>query len=266
MAGLATLRGGVAIVTGASSGIGRATALALAAKGARLSLASRKAEALARVAAEIESLGGEALVLPTDVTDRTQVEELVRRTLERWGRVDVLVANAGAYIRCPACQLTIEVVERSLAVNFFGELYAVVAALPHMLRQRGGHIVLMSSVDGKKGIPPDAPYAIAKYAVAGLGEVLRQELHGTGVSLTTVFPGRVDTPLIADLRVPWISPKIAPESVASAIVRAIELRQAEVIVPFPARLLLYANTFSPRLGDWLTRRLHFQGWQTAPPS
>jgi short-subunit dehydrogenase len=251
----------VAIVTGASSGIGRATALALAGEGAHVALAARSASALHEVAQAIRALGQEALAVPTDVIRPDQVERLVTETLAHWKRVDILVANAGAYVRCPIPDLTVAEVERSMAVNFYGALYAILAVLPHMLSQKSGHLVLVSSMDAKKGIPLDAPYVAAKFALAGFGEVLRQELHGSGVHVTTVFPGRVDTPMIATLQVPWISAKIPPETVARAIVRAIHRRQPEVIVPFQARALVYLNTLSPRLGDWIARLFHLEGWE-----
>jgi len=250
----------VAIVTGASSGIGRATALALADEGMRVALAARNVDALQEMAQTIRALGRDALVAPTDVTLQDQVERLVTETLARWKRVDILVANAGAYIRCPIPDLTVAEMERSMAVNFYGALYAVLAVLPHMLSQRSGHLVLVSTMDAKKGLPLDAPYVAAKFALAGFGEVLRQELYGSGVHATTVFPGRVDTPMIGELRVPWISAKISPEAVARAIVRAISRCQPEVIVPFQARALFYLNTLSPRLGDWIARAFHLQGW------
>jgi NADP-dependent 3-hydroxy acid dehydrogenase YdfG len=251
----------VAIVTGASSGIGRATALALAGEGAHVALAARNATALHEVARAIRALGQEALVVPTDVTQQDQVEQLLGETLACWERVDILVANAGAYVRCPISDLTVAEVERSMAVNFYGTLYAILAILPHMLDQKSGHLVLVSSMDAKKGLSPDAPYVAAKFALAGFGEVLRQELYGSGVHVTTVFPGRVDTPMIATLQVPSISAKIPPEAVARAIVRAIHRRQPEVIVPFQARALLYLNTLSPRLGDWIARLFRLEGWE-----
>jgi len=256
-----TLLDKVAIVTGASSGIGRATSLALAGEGARVALGSRNVPALREVAEAIAELGREALVVPTDVTQQAQVERLVEATLARWHRVDILVANAGAYIRCPVPELTVAQMERSFAVNFYGALYALLAVLPPMLKQRSGHLVLVSSLDGKKGLPPDAPYVAAKFALAGLGEVARQELCDHGVYVTTVFPGRVDTPLIETLEVPWISAKIPPEAVARAIVRAILRRTPEVIIPFHTRALVYLNTFFPRLGDWAVRLLHLEGWE-----
>ncbi len=251
----------VAIVTGASSGIGRVTALALAEAGAHLSLAARTESALHEVADEVRSRGREALVAPTDVTRRDQVDSMVAETVACWGRVDILVANAGAYVRSPVRELTVEEMRRSMAVNFYGALYAVLAVQPHMLEQGSGHIVLVSSLDGKKGFPRDAPYAAAKFALTGYGDVLRQELHDSGVRVTTIFPGRVDTPLIETLKVPWISPKIPPQAVARAIVGAVQRPRPEVIIPFRCRALHLVNVISPRLGDWLVRRFHIEGWE-----
>ena len=251
----------VAIVTGASSGIGRVTAVALAAEGMRVSLAARRESLLRDVADEIRSLGRESLVVPTDVTREEQASRLINETLACWGRVDVLVANAGAYVRCPVRELTVAEMERSMAVNFYGALHAVLAAQPHMLDQGSGHIVLVSSLDGKKGIPPDAPYAAAKFALAGYGDVLRQELQEGGVDVTTVFPGRVDTPLIKALKVPPISAKIPPQAVARAIVSSLRRPRPRVILPFQARLLYWVDVISPRMGDWLVRLFHIQGWE-----
>ena len=259
--GSAPLNDHIAIVTGASSGIGRATALALAENGAHVALAARTESALQELAEGIRRLEREALVVPTDVTEKEQVERLVEETLRRWGRVDVLVANAGAYVRSPVRELTVEEVQRSMAVNFYGALHAVLAVQPPMLARGQGHIVLMSSLDGKKGLPLDGPYVAAKFALAGYGEVLRQELHGSGVRVTTVFPGRVDTPLIDTLDVPSVSAKIPARAVANAIVDAVRRPKPEVILPVQGRALHLVNVISPRLGDWIVRRLHLQGWE-----
>jgi NADP-dependent 3-hydroxy acid dehydrogenase YdfG len=250
----------VAIVTGASSGIGRATALALAQQGAHLALAARNTEALKILAAEINSLGREALFVPTDVTRQEQVNMLVDAVIQRWGYVDILVSNAGQYIRTPIYRMEHTEIEQSMAVNFYGGVYAVQAVLPHMLSRSSGHIVLVSSLDGKFALPGDAPYVSAKFALNGFGATLRQEMNGKGISVTLVLPGRVDTPMIHDLHVPWISAKISPEAVARGIIRAIRRRQAEVILPFHAGLLYYISVFSPGLSDWLTRLFHLQGW------
>jgi NAD(P)-dependent dehydrogenase (short-subunit alcohol dehydrogenase family) len=255
------LRDKVAIITGASSGIGRATALALARQGARVVLAARRQAELEAVAREVWALGREALVVATDVAEQAQVERLVAETLRCWGQVDLAVASAGVYVRKAVAGLTADLVEVSMRVNFYGALYLVLATLPHLRAQGSGHIVLVSSMDGKKGIPPDGPYVMAKFALAGLGDVLRQELHGTGVDVSIIFPGRVDTPMIANLEVPWISAKIPPEAVARAILGAVRHRRAEVIVPFQARLLLYLDWLSPRLGDWAVRFFRLEGWE-----
>jgi NADP-dependent 3-hydroxy acid dehydrogenase YdfG len=253
----------IAIVTGASSGIGRATALALAREGAHVALAARNEAALQEVARDIQALEREALVVPTDVTQREQVEHMVAGALAHWGQVDIFIANAGQYVRCRVPELTVAHVERSMAVNFYGVLYGLLAVLPHMLARKSGHFVLVSSVDGKKGLPIDTPYVSAKFALAGLGEVMRQELRGRGVYVTTVFPGRVDTPLMEDLKVPWISPKYSPEMVARAIVKGIRRRKPEVIVPGFYRLFVILGALSPRLSDWFVRVFHLEGWETA---
>jgi NADP-dependent 3-hydroxy acid dehydrogenase YdfG len=251
----------VAVVTGASSGIGHATSFALSKQGACVALAARSTDTLDRFVREIHELGGSALALPTDVTRPEQVARLVEETLALWGRVDILISNAGQYIRSPISDLNIAAIERSMAVNYYGHVYAVTAVIPRMLAQKSGHIVLVSSMDAKKGLPPDAPYVSAKFALTGFGEVLRQELYGSGIHVTTVFPGRVDTPMIANLRVPAIQPKLSAETTARAILRAIERRQAEVYLPAYSRLLVYLNVFTPRAADWVARIFHLQGWE-----
>lgn len=255
----------VAIVTGASSGIGQATALALARRGAWVALVARREALLAQLADEIRRLGGRALIVPTDVSDQRQVNAMVATTLEEWGKVDILVSNAGEYVRATLDELSVAKIERALAVNFYGGVYAILAVLPHMRAQRHGHIVVVTSMDGKKGLPPDAPYVSAKFALTGFAEVLRQQLYGSGVYLSNILPGRVDTEMINYLRVPWISAKIAPEAVAEAILKAIIKHKPEVIVPFQAALLHYVNVFSPTLGDWLVRRLRLSGWEEQNP-
>jgi NAD(P)-dependent dehydrogenase (short-subunit alcohol dehydrogenase family) len=219
--------------------------------------------ALHEVAQAVQALGRQALVVPTDVTERKQVDALVAETLARWGRVDILVANAGQYVRCPVVELEVADVERAMAVNFYGPLYGALAVLPHMLERGSGHLVFVSSLDGKKGLPDDAPYVASKFALCGLGEVMRQELRGTGVAVTAILPGRIDTPLIEDLKVPWISPKFSPELVARAIIHGIRRRRAEVIVPGFYALLVIVNAFSPRLADGFVRLCHLEGWEDA---
>jgi short-subunit dehydrogenase len=250
----------VAIVTGASAGIGRATAVALAKEGACLALASRNSEALSALAEELKAAGRQVLVIPTDVTQREQVEGLVQKVIAQWGRVDILVSNAGEYIRAPIIELDPATIQHSLDVNFFGGVYCAKAVLPHMLTQKSGHIVFVTSMDGKIGLPPDAPYVSAKFALTGFCEVLRQEVRESGISVTNVLPGRVDTVMIEELKFAWISPKISPESVAAAILNGIRKRKPIVIIPPAAKLLYYINVFAPSLSDRLSKLFRLEGW------
>ena len=248
-------------MTGASSGIGWASALALADRGCRVVLAARRIDELEDLAEIIKSRGGQALVVPTDVVDRDQVERLVARTVAEWGGVDVFVTNAGEYVRARVEDPhLIEESERSLAVNFLGPLYGVTAVLPGMIERGAGHLVVVGSIDGKKPLPLDAPYVVAKAALVGFASVARQELRDKGVEVTTVLPGRVDTPLIADLHVPWVSRKVKPERVARSIIRAVERNRAEVVVPAKDRLLVLLDTVAPRWADHVIRWFRLEGW------
>ena len=250
----------VAIVTGASSGIGRATARALASQGACVALASRNSERLAALAKELEAQGKRVLVVPTDVTQQEQVEALIQKVIVQWSRVDILVSNAGEYIRAPIIEVDPATIQHSLDINFFGGVYCAKAVLPHMLAQKSGHIVFVTSMDGKIGLPPDGPYVSAKFALTGFCEVLRQEVRESGILVTNVLPGRVDTVMIEDLKFPWISPKISPENVADAILNGIRRRKPIVIVPPLAKLLYYINVFAPSLSDRLSKLFRLEGW------
>ena len=250
----------IAIVTGASSGIGRATALALAKEGACVALAARRESSLRELADDIERMGRKTILLPTDVTQRGQVESMAQAVLSQWGRVDILIANAGEYIQGPIVDLDPAELQRSLDVNYFGGVYCIKAVLPAMLAQKSGHIVTVTSMDGKIGLPPDAPYVSAKFALTGFCEVLRQEVSDHGIAVTNVLPGRVDTVMIEHLRFSWVSPKISPESVARSIIDAIRKRKPIVIVPPQAKLLYYINVFAPRLSDRLSRFFRLEGW------
>ncbi len=256
----------IAIVTGASRGIGRATALELAKIGAHIALVSRDKSALEEVEKEVRALGRKALVVPTDVTRQDQVREMVNETLSRWGHVDILVSNAGIYYHSTIFDLTAELMERSMRVNFLSHVYTVLAVLPHMLKRGKGHIVLVSSYAAKHGLVTDVPYAPAKFALTGFGEVIRQELYGTGVDVSTILPGRVDTDFVDDLEFPWVSPKMPPEWVSRAVVKAIRQRKAEVVVlHLHSKILHYLlNTvlseIFPRLVDRIAIFFHLEGW------
>ncbi len=251
----------VAIITGASSGIGRAIAVSLSRAGARVVLASRNVTALQALANELKGWGGEALVVRTDVTQDADAENLIGKTLEAWGRMDILIANSGLYVRGPITSLTQADFAKAMDVNFFGSLRLVLRALPYMLKQNSGHIVLMNSLDGRRGLPTDAPYVAAKHALSGFADVLRQDLRGTGLHVTSVYPGRVDTPMIANLRVPRISAKIPAEAVARATVRGILRNEVQVIVPIEGLGLMYLHLLPTSWADWLVHIFHLEGWE-----
>ncbi len=261
---MSRLRDAVVLLTGASSGIGAATARALARAGARLSLAARRGEALATLADELQQTHGRPVHWATvDVTDADQVHAWVQEAHAHFGRVDIAIANAGQYVRRPVLQWRVDDFRRAMAVNFYGALHLILAALPIMQRQQQGHFVLVSSLDAKKGLPLDGPYVAAKYALSGIGGVMRQELAPLGIRVTVVYPGRVDTPMIADLEVPRISAKLPPDKVARAIVRGIQRNKAEVIVPWTG-YLLYLDLIAPRLADFLVRKLNLSGRTREP--
>ena len=250
----------VTIITGASSGIGLATAEAFAGAGARLVLAARSSEKLAALTPALEARGAEVLAVPTDVTSEAGVRKLVDQAVARFGRVDIAVCNAGIYIRGTVKDLPLEVFERCMSVNFYGTLHLIRAVLPLMLAQRSGHIVAVTSVDGRKGLPLDAAYVASKFATTGFVDVLRQELRGTGVFVSTIMPGRVDTPMIATLAVPLASAKIPSARVGRAVLRAVRRRRREIVIPFagPKALIVFSALW-PGVGDWLVRFFKLEG-------
>ncbi len=255
-----SLRGRVVLITGGSRGIGAATAGLFARHGARVLISARREEPLYQTALRLrEETGQDVRAVLADVRRPEEVRRLVETALATWGRLDVVVANAGVYVQVPVRETTLGDFHRAFAVNFYGAVAVVLEALPHLLAQGEGHIVLVTSMDAKKGIPPDGPYVAAKAALSAWGDVLRQELHGTGVGVSIVFPGRVDTDMVAHLRVPWISAKMPPQKVAQAILDAVRGNRAEVIVPWHARLLGWTQAFFPRLADWAVRWLRLSG-------
>jgi short-subunit dehydrogenase len=255
------LAGRVAVITGASSGIGAATAVACGRAGMRVALAARRADRLERVAAEVRAAGGEARAVPTDVADEAAVRALVDGTAAAWGRLDVLMNNAGAGIVAPVEQTTAAEFERLMRVNFHAAVVGTLAALPHMRRQGRGHLVNVASVLGKRASPFRAAYVASKFALVGFSEALRMELAGAGIHVTCVCPvgtatefARVET---NRLGVPagGGGPVQSPERVARAILRALVRPRPEVHPYPPARLLFLANALAPGAVDRLLVRL-----------
>jgi NADP-dependent 3-hydroxy acid dehydrogenase YdfG len=221
-----------ALVTGASSGIGAATAKALAAQGAAVALLARRADRLTELKHEIESAGGTSLVVPADVTDAAQVAAAVQHTVDALGRLDTLVNNAGLMQSGPAAEAPLKDWDDMVAVNVQGVLYATRAALPHLIdaaanSPRGvADLVTMSSTGGWVTRPGTAVYSLTKFGVNAFSEGIRQELLGKRVRVGVVGPGTVDTEIFTHLPAPSRAAfekqtadmvKLRPEDIADAV-------------------------------------------------
>jgi len=249
----------VVIITGASSGIGRAAALAFAQCGANVVLAARDEEKLESLRAKILGQGGQALAIKTDIGLFSDTQRLARETIVKWGRIDILIANAGQYIQDDSGAIDLQAYERSMALNFLGTLHAVKSVLPEMQCRGKGHVLIINSLDAKKGIVNDGPYVAAKAALDGFGDVLRQQLKAQGIHVTSLYPARVDTPMLKNVKVPWISPKISPGKVVRAMIKGIKRNKAIVIVPAAYFFLGALNCMFPRLVDRAYRILKIEG-------
>lgn len=248
------------MVTGATGGIGAEIARRLARDGARLVLSARNAQTLEVLATELRGQGAEVWTVASDVTVPEDMQRLVAEAQRVMGGIHLVVCNAGIYIRGAVKDLSLESIRSSLETNYLGPVHLIRAALPPLLAQRSGHIVAVSSVDGKKGLPPDAAYAASKHALTGFMDVLRQELRDTGVYASTIFPERVDTPMIENLQLPLMSRRLPPAAVAKAVVKAIRQRRKEVVVSFAGpKLLIVSSALWPALGDRLVRIFRLQG-------
>jgi NAD(P)-dependent dehydrogenase (short-subunit alcohol dehydrogenase family) len=261
---MGTLRGRAVLITGASSGIGRATALRLAGLGCRVGLAARNREVLAEVESAARQRGGQALVLPTDVTDAGQCRQAVEAAAECFGGLDVVLCSAGLSLRGYFEGSSLEALERVVRVNFFGTLYVTHYALPHVKRSRGS-LVAVSSLTGLRGVPSYAVYGASKFAVRGLYESLRLELKRAGVHVGVVYPGFVDTPLRDNVLGPdgrpWPDPPEPPfriwpvEKCVDRILRLIERRRPEALLPaFTGPLLTLDDVLRRWIGDFLLGR------------
>jgi len=233
---LQSYRGVRALVTGASSGIGRTLALRLAREGAALGLCARRADELARMAAEIRAAGGRACVLPCDVAERSQVTAAAAAAVEALGGVDLLVNNAGYGHHRRFLEWDVADMERVMRVNYLGALYFTKALLPQMVERGRGWLVFVASVAGKLGVPEESAYAASKFAMVGLAEALSLEVEDAGVHVLTVCPGVIRTPFFdaeALERMPAAARRgmVEPEALCDAILRALARGERELTFP-----------------------------------
>ena len=190
------ITGKTIVITGASSGMGAAAARHLAGKGAAVVLGARRADRIEALVAEITDAGGKAISVATDVTKRDDLRRLVDTAVETYGRIDVLINNAGVMPLSPLERVKIDEWDQMIDVNLKGVLYGVGAALPHMISQKSGHIINVSSVAGHKLFGGSAVYSATKFAVRALSEGLRQEMAPHNIRTTIISPGAVKTELL----------------------------------------------------------------------
>jgi len=258
------LHGKIVIVTGASSGIGAVSARAFAQAGAQVVLAARRVERLEAVAQAIRATGADALVVPADLGQLADIQNLVRQTLARFGRVDVLFNNAG-FGRLDWLEKLDPVtdIEALVAVNVLGVVQTTRQVLPVMIEQRSGHIVNMASVAGLIGTPTYSIYAASKFAVRGFSEALRREVEPWGIRVSLICPGGVATEFASVARIHGrtraATPKLltlTAEAVARAAVRLARSPRPPgiLVLPWPLRLTVWLNQSFPRLSDWLIER------------
>jgi NADP-dependent 3-hydroxy acid dehydrogenase YdfG len=198
----------IVVVTGASSGLGEATARLLSAQGATVVLGARRTDRLQSLAKDIEARGGKALAVATDVTQPEQVKALVDSAVRTYGRIDVMINNAGLMPQAPLERLKVDEWNQMIDVNIKGVLHGIAAALPHMQRQKAGHFINVSSVAGHRVGPGFAVYAATKYAVRALSEGLRQEVKPYNIRTTVISPGAVATELPNSVTDPDASKRI----------------------------------------------------------
>jgi short-subunit dehydrogenase len=250
----------IVAITGASAGIGRATALALARRGDCIVACARRGDRLQMLADEVAAAGGELVPVVADVTREADMEQLVAAAVERFGRLDVVLCNAGFGIYGTIDSISPEQMRRLLDVNYLGTFHAARAAMAAFRRQASGHVIIVSSIVGKRGVPYMGAYSATKFAQVGLAECLRAETAGSNIHVSVVFPISTTTEFFevmtkaSGFATRAAGPKQSADDVAQAIVRAIDHPVAEVYPYRIARGLALLNAIAPALCDRVARR------------
>ena len=264
----------VVVITGASSGIGRATALAFAEAGATVVLAARREQALRQAASECESRGAQALAVPTDVRDQAAVERLAQTAEDRFGHVDVWVNNAGVSLFGRFDESPPELWRQVIETNLFGVANGARAAVRRFRARGSGTLINVGSVNSRAPGPYASSYMASKFAVRGLSESLRDELRGEGIDVCTVMPASIDTPFFQHAanyfgrEVKPLRPVIHPGRVAAAIVRCAKRPRRELIVGLSGRQMVLTHDLMPwvfeRVMTKVIEREHFRDRPAAP--
>jgi short-subunit dehydrogenase len=221
----------VVLVTGASSGIGRALAVELGRRGARVGLTARRGAELLKVAEEVERAGGQAMTLPADVRNAEEMKVVAARVRERWGGVDILIANAGMSTTTFGAQLDAAEATDVISINVVGVVNSVAAVLPDMLARGRGHLVAISSLASYRGMPRSGAYSASKAAVSTFFESMRVDLRRSGIDVTVIHPGFIRTPMTANRKkkLPFL---LEPDDAACRILRAVERRARTYAFPW----------------------------------
>jgi NAD(P)-dependent dehydrogenase (short-subunit alcohol dehydrogenase family) len=263
----------VVALMGASSGIGRETALRFARNGARVVVSARGEEGLDSLVEEIRAEGGEAIAVPADTSEFEQVKAVADRAVEEYGRLDTWVHLAAVGLFATFEQTTPEEFARVIAVNLMGQVYGAMAALPHIKREGRGTLIHISSMGAKRSIPLQSAYCASKHGIDGFLEALRVELKHEGwpISVTQVMPATINTPFFDKARTklgvkPVAPPPIyGPNIVADAILHAAENSARDLVVGGAARAVISTQTVSPRLLDAVLKRVGFEVHYTDEP-
>jgi NAD(P)-dependent dehydrogenase (short-subunit alcohol dehydrogenase family) len=262
----------VVVVTGASSGLGRAIARGAGERGAKVVVSARNAAALDDAVREIEAFGGEALAVPADHAVEDEVAQVVEQALDRFGRIDTVVASAFVSVFGEFEQLEMDELRRVLEVNFLGRVYLLRAALPHLKETKGTFIDVNSAL-AYRGIPLQAPYCATKAALRTLLETVRveQRKHETGVDVCVVLPGAINTPHFDRVRQKIgyqpqpVPPIYEPEPFAAAVLHCAENPVRELPIGWGAQKLLWGQKLSPRLADRMLLRSGWKSQHTGEP-
>ncbi len=243
--------GQVAVITGASSGIGWALARTLAAEGCKVGLTARRHEPLADLAGQIEKDGGSAAFAVADVAERQQAVAAIHDLAARLGPIDLLVANAGVGAPTTVEPFNVGDIEKMFRVNVLGVVYSLEAVLPQMLQRRRGHLAAISSLAAYKGLPGESAYTSSKAAVNVFMDGLRVQLRSKGIAVTTICPGFVRTPMTEpnEFKMPWL---LTADEAARRIVRALKRKRKVYNFPWQTALLMKCARWAP---DWLLERI-----------
>ena len=256
----------VVVITGASSGIGEAAAIRLAESGFRVVIAARRIQLLERVAEKIRSGGGEVLPIRLDLTDFGQIKNLVEETMSHFGRIDVLINNAGSARHLWLDEQRLEEdILKQLQVNLVGMIQLTRLILPDMINAGSGQIIHISSIASWVGIPTYSIYNASKFGSRGFYAGLRRELRGRGITVSEIFPGAVDTEFGHDPDIGWKNTTVTPrwallstEDVAEKILQTIRNKRKKLVIPWFMRLAIWADSFFPAIVSWLLSQYFYE--------